>query len=90
MKSEAVKTLQSNLNTLTYIGLTTDGNFGDATERAVSYYQQAKGITVDGIAGAVTQQKIKIDIANGTKVAIPWGKINEEEIRIAWGYGKAK
>ena len=39
-------------------GLTVDGIFGAKTEAAVKTYQQAKNLTVDGIAGINTWTKL--------------------------------
>jgi peptidoglycan hydrolase-like protein with peptidoglycan-binding domain len=35
-----------------------DGQFGTATEGAVKSFQQAKGITVDGVVGTITWRNI--------------------------------
>lgn len=57
----AVKTLQVNLISLGYSCGTSgaDGDFGDATEKAVKAFQGANGLVVDGLAGEKTQAKIK-------------------------------
>jgi putative chitinase len=51
---ELVKKLQAKL------GLTTDGAFGPGTEKALKAWQQANGLTVDGIAGETTLAKLGI------------------------------
>lgn len=48
MKGVPVKRLQEKL------GITADGDFGPATEKAVKEYQKANGLAVDGIAGPDT------------------------------------
>lgn len=48
MKGVPVKRLQEKL------GITADGDFGPATEKAVKDYQAANGLAVDGIAGPDT------------------------------------
>lgn len=53
-----VKTLQTDLNTLTAWGLAVDGVFGPLTLAAVRAFQAARGITVDGIVGPVTWANI--------------------------------
>lgn len=60
---EAVKELQENLNTLGYSCGTADGSYGAKTANAVRNFQKAKGLTVDGIAGPLTQAAIKSAIA---------------------------
>lgn len=60
---EAVKELQENLNTLGYSCGTADGSYGAKTANAVRNFQKATGLTVDGIAGPLTQAAIKSAIA---------------------------
>ena len=55
--SEVTK-LQAALNALGYDCGATDGIFGAKTEMAVRAFQQAKGLTVDGIAGRFTQRAL--------------------------------
>ena len=50
---EAVKILQQSLVNAGFI-LTVDGSFGKITEAAVKAYQEAKGLTQDGVVGALT------------------------------------
>ena len=47
-----VKTLQTKL------GLTPDGDFGPATEKAVKVWQEKNGLTADGIVGNTTWSKL--------------------------------
>ena len=49
-----VKLLQKALAALGYSPGKADGDYGPATEAAVKLFQTAKGLTVDGIAGAHT------------------------------------
>src|SRR4029078_1056849 len=58
----AVRDLQEALKTLGYNPGPIDGVFGATTESAVKAFQQARGITVDGIVGNVTW--INIDEAD--------------------------
>lgn len=55
--SEVTK-LQAALNALGYDCGEADGIFGLKTEMAVRAFQQAKGLTVDGIAGKATQEAL--------------------------------
>ena len=54
----SVKWLQESLNKLVNAGLTTDGNYGDATKEAVKQFQTAHGLEADGWAGALTTAAI--------------------------------
>ncbi len=59
-RSQAVRTLQKNLNS--HGGaLVVDGDYGDATEKAVRAYQLKAGLVVDGIAGEKTQTSLAGD-----------------------------
>jgi hypothetical protein len=59
----AVKTLQKALVQLGSGALTADGNFGALTERAVAAFQQAHGLTGDGVVGAKTAAAINAALA---------------------------
>ena len=54
----AVRDLQEALKTLGQNPGTIDGVFGAQTEAAVRAFQQAKGITVDGVVGTITWRNI--------------------------------
>ncbi|NUL49334.1 N-acetylmuramoyl-L-alanine amidase [Cellulosimicrobium funkei] len=54
-----VEYLQRGLKASSGVDLATDGHFGDQTEAAVSAYQKARGLTVDGVAGAETWTALK-------------------------------
>lgn len=58
---DAVKTLQTNLNTLGY-NLAVDGSFGPASTAAVKDYQKRKGLTADGIVNSATRKAIEADL----------------------------
>lgn len=73
-KGDSVRRLQEALKQLGYYAGTVDGNFGSGTKDAVTAYQQANGLTVDGIAGSATiallesQTGIDIDGASSDSV----------------------
>jgi peptidoglycan hydrolase-like protein with peptidoglycan-binding domain len=54
----AVRDLQEALKALGFNPGPIDGPFGTATETAVKAFQQAKGITVDGVVGTITWRNI--------------------------------
>jgi putative chitinase len=68
---DLVKQLQTKL------GVGNDGNFGPGTEKALKAWQQANGLTADGIAGPATLAKLgikeseEVPSAVKTSVAVP-------------------
>jgi peptidoglycan hydrolase-like protein with peptidoglycan-binding domain len=67
----AVRDLQEALKALGYDPGPIDGVFGTTTETAVKAFQQARGITVDGIVGKVTW--INIDEADQSEPVLKIG-----------------
>ena len=53
-----VKTLQRRLKQLGYYTGSVDGDFGDATEKALRAFQDRNNLLVDGIAGKSTMAKL--------------------------------
>ena len=66
-KGSEVQDLQRMLKTLGFFNEEVTGNFGPVTEAAVKAYQQSRGLTADGVAGAATLQQIAQD--SGTSAA---------------------
>ncbi|MER7836623.1 peptidoglycan-binding protein [Streptomyces sp. NPDC096040] len=66
-----VKTLQKNLNTVQKAGLTVDGQFGAATDKAVRTFQTKHKLTVDGEYGPHTAAVMKAALAGHTGVIKP-------------------
>ena len=54
-KNDQVRVLQQYLISLGYLSGEADGQFGSGTERALKLFQEAHGLTADGIAGPGTQ-----------------------------------
>ncbi len=52
--NDQVRVLQQYLKDLGYLSSEPDGQFGSGTERAVKLFQEANGLTADGIAGRGT------------------------------------
>ena len=63
MSGEDVKVLQKRLIALGYLTGTADGQFGTATSAAVRAFQKANGLSVDGVAGSATCNKLFSDSA---------------------------
>jgi putative peptidoglycan binding protein/D-alanyl-D-alanine carboxypeptidase-like protein len=42
------------------VGITVDSDFGPRTEQAVKYFQQRRGLNVDGIVGSATRSALRI------------------------------
>jgi len=57
-KGEAVRTLQTQLQTLGYLNGRPDGSFGLVTQQAVMAFQRASKLKADGVAGSATQQAL--------------------------------
>lgn len=68
-RSGYVTRLQRALTALGYFTHKCDGYFGSDTESAVVFYQKAKGLTADGIAGRATLSSINQDIKEGVTAA---------------------
>ena len=65
-----VEDLQSRLRELGYLADPVDGDFGARTEEALRLFQQAAGLTVDGIAGVNTLRALNRDSAPEVSVYI--------------------
>ena len=65
-KGDRVKLLQKALNDLGFSAGNADGKFGTGTQRAVVAFQQANGLTADGLAGKKTLQKIESQLKGDT------------------------
>ncbi|MFA9379509.1 MAG: peptidoglycan-binding protein, partial [Acetanaerobacterium sp.] len=59
-QGDEVKQIQSNLKKWGYYSGAVDGIYGSKTEKAVRWFQQKNGLTVDGIAGPQTLAAIGI------------------------------
>lgn len=59
----SVEWLQESLNALADAGLEVDGDYGELTREAVTKYQQAHSLEVDGWAGVATQASIYQELA---------------------------
>jgi peptidoglycan hydrolase-like protein with peptidoglycan-binding domain len=74
-RGPAVSQWQQELNGVIGAGLTTDGIFGPATDRATRDLQRARGITVDGIVGpqtrAAAQGQTAVPTATSPTAAAP-------------------
>ena len=62
-----IKRMQTRLKELGYLNGKADGDFGDATEAAVRYFQQSNNLTVDGKAGQKTLDKLYSSSAKAAK-----------------------
>ena len=57
-KGDAVRQLQTQLQTLGYLSSKPDGSFGLVTQQAVTAFQRASKLKGDGVAGAATLQAL--------------------------------
>lgn len=67
---DAVKELQTNLNTVGGYNLDVDGGFGKKTKAAVVDYQKKNGLAVDGVVGGETNGSLAKAIAAKTAAAV--------------------
>jgi putative chitinase len=74
-RGEDVKKMQQKL------GLTADGSFGPATERAVKAWQTANGLKADGIVGPATWGRMFADVPATPAVVIPAGPLKLEKLK---------
>jgi peptidoglycan hydrolase-like protein with peptidoglycan-binding domain len=65
---DKVKRLQQKLKDLGYYSGSVDGDYGSGTITAVQNFQAATGLTVDGVAGPATQQRLYGDTSSYNKV----------------------
>jgi peptidoglycan hydrolase-like protein with peptidoglycan-binding domain len=65
---DSVKRLQERLKILGYYTGTVDGKYGAGTVTAVQSFQTMNGLTVDGVAGPATQQRLYGDSSTANKV----------------------
>lgn len=72
---EVIKDLQGKLNTKGY-NLTIDGMVGSATINAIKDFQSKNGISIDGIAGTKTYEKLNNTLSPSTKYRYPVNYIN--------------
>lgn len=63
MTGEDVVLVQKRLIALGYLKITADGTYGNSTVTAVKAFQKAHGLTVDGVAGTNTYNKLFSDSA---------------------------
>jgi len=63
--SQSVATLQAALTSLGYPAGTADGSYGPSTVEAVSAFQTANNLPVDGVAGPATLAAINAALAKG-------------------------
>lgn len=79
-KGPNVVTLQNNLNQLGYSCGEADGKFGSMTESAVRSFQADYHLTVDGIAGSVTQNEILKAVSGSVEKPEPIGPASDLDI----------
>lgn len=70
----AVKTLQSHLNTVMKSGLVVDGQFGPLTDAALRAFQSRYGLQVDGVYGPQSAAMMKAALAGKTAPIPPQPK----------------
>lgn len=84
---DAVREIQQRLKDWGYYFGTVDGKYGEETRAAVIWFQRKHGITVDGIVGAQTAEKLGVAAPSGTT-----GSGNESDVYLLARlvYGEAR
>ena len=78
-RGDRVKLLQKALNDLGFSAGSADGKFGTGTQRAVVAFQQANGLTADGLAGKKTLQKVETQLKGDTGGSIVTPPSNNDQ-----------
>lgn len=80
-----VSLLQNLLNSVHNAGLAVDGEYGPATVAAVKWFQEAHGLTVDGVCGPNTWQALEAAKAVGT-TSKPSVSVSGQNVTVTWSY----
>jgi len=64
-KGENVRKVQSRLIQYGYLDGTADGKYGEATKKAVEWFQRRNGLTVDGRVGTKTAAALGVTLSSG-------------------------
>jgi peptidoglycan hydrolase-like protein with peptidoglycan-binding domain len=88
-KGNAVKALQSDLNTVMKSGLTVDGDFGAATDTALRAFQKKYGLSVDGVYGPASAAVMKAALKGGTKPIPPKPRPPTGTLKVDGDFGPA-
>lgn len=88
-RGNAVVTLQKNLIALGYScgAYGADGYYGNGTAKAVREFQKKNGLTVDGIAGPLTQKAIEKAISEKTSTSGKQVKVTASLLNVRSGAG---
>lgn len=88
-RGNAVVTLQKNLIALGYScgAYGADGSYGNGTAKAVREFQKKNGLTVDGIAGPLTQKAIEKAISEKTSTSGKQVKVTASLLNVRSGAG---
>ena len=87
---DAVKEIQQRLKDWGYYSGSVDGKYGEATRTAVIWFQKKHGITVDGIVGAQTAEKLGVAAPSGNGGKTSTGNNNDVYLLARLVYGEAR
>lgn len=77
-RNQFVETVQNALKTLEYYQGPVDGVFGPLTEAAVRSFQQSQALSVDGVVGPATRQRLQEQMGPGGLRLKPFSSAPEE------------
>jgi N-acetylmuramoyl-L-alanine amidase len=90
MSGDTIREIQRRLRDWGYYFGSVDGYYGKQTENAVIWFQQKHGISIDGIVGAQTAEKLGVSLSSGSGSGAGTGNSNNAYLLAKVVYGEAR